>query len=64
MYHLANLCQINQRILYYKAINIIVIVSNNIICGLLIVKETTQKQNILVLITKLHKTRTWQSSCE
>lgn len=62
MYHLANLCQINQRILYYKAINIIV--SNNIICGLLIVKETTQKQNILVLITKLHKTRTWQNSCE
>lgn len=55
MYHLANLCQINQRILYYKAINIFV--SNNI-CGLLIVKETTQKQNILVLITKLHKTRT------
>lgn len=64
MYHLANLCQINQRILYYKAINIFVIASNNIICGLLIVKETTQKQNILVLITKLHKTRTWQNSCE
>lgn len=44
MYHLANLCQINQRILYYKAINIFVIVSNNIICGLLIVKETTQNK--------------------